>query len=116
MEARDRFPPVKDGLPAIHPGEILADELKEIGMSADELDRCLAVPAGTVAAILHEKRGIDADFALRLARYFGAGERLWMNLQTSYDLKIAEGKSGVAIAKQVKPRDDDSPMLKGDLQ
>ena len=116
MEARDRFQPKKDGLPPIHPGEILADELEEIGLSPDELDECLAVPAGTVSAILDEKRGIDAEFALRLARYFGAGERLWMNLQTSFDLKIAEGKSGAAIAKQVKPRQNDPPMSKGEIQ
>lgn len=107
--------PPNNGMRPIHPGEILADELEEIGLSPDELDACLAVPAGTVSAILDEQRNIDAEFALRLARYFGDGERLWMNLQASYDLKTVEQQSGAAIAKQVKPRDDDASMFKGDL-
>lgn len=116
MRAIDLFPAGKDGLPPIHPGEILADELEAIGIRPEELDECLSVPAGTVSAILDEQRGIDAELALRLARYFGAGERLWMDLQSSYDLKIAEKKSGAAIAKQVQPRSDNALGLKGDVQ
>ncbi len=107
--------PPKNGMRPIHPGEILADELEEIGMSPEELDACLAVPPGTVSAILGEKRHIDAELALRMARYFGDGERLWMNLQTSYDLKMVEQESGAAIAKQIKPRDAAAFMFKGDL-
>ena len=107
--------PPQNGMRPIHPGEILADELEEIGVSPEELDACLAVPPGTVSAILDEQRNIDAELALRMARYFGDGERLWMNLQTSYDLKMVEQESGAAIAKQVKPRDDDVSMFKGDL-
>jgi addiction module HigA family antidote len=82
----------------------LSEELAELGLSADDLDDLLAVPSGTVAAIMGENRGIDAEFALRLSRYLGAGERLWMNLQVSYDLKIAERTVGREIRKQVKPR------------
>ena len=96
--------PVKNGMPPIHPGEILADELAELGLSASDLDGLLAVPAGTAAAIVNRQRGIDADFALRLARYLGGGERLWMNLQVSYDLKVAERLSGRQIRQQVQPR------------
>lgn len=96
--------PVKNGMPPIHPGAILADELAELGLAAAELDELLAVPAGTVAAIVNRQRGIDADFALRLARYLGGGERLWLNLQVSYDLKMAEQQSGRQIQKQVQPR------------
>ena len=96
--------PVENGMKPVHPGEILADELAELGLSASELDGLLAVPAGTAEAIVRRQRGIDADFALRLARYLGAGERLWMNLQVSYDLKIAEQQSGRQIQKQVRPR------------
>ena len=114
MMAKDEFPRVKDGLPAIHPGEVLADELAELSLSAGEFDKVLAVPSGTVRAILEERRGIDAELALRLARYFGAGERLWMNLQISYDLKIAEDKHGAVITKQVKPRKKISPTPQGD--
>ena len=107
--------PPKNGMRPIHPGEILADELEAIGMSPEELDACLAVPFGTVSAILDQQRDIDAEFALRLSRYFGDGERLWMNLQASYDLKMVEQQSGAAIANQVKQRGDDASMFKGDL-
>ena len=96
--------PVKNGMPPIHPGAILAEELAELGLAAGELDELLAVPAGTVAAIVNRQRDIDADFALRLARYLGGGERLWLNLQVSYDLKTAERQSGRQIQKQVQPR------------
>ena len=96
--------PVKNGMPPIHPGEILAEELAELGLASAELDELLAVPAGTVAAIVHRQRGIDADFALRLSRYLGGGERLWLNLQISYDLKMVEQQSGRQIQKQVQPR------------
>ena len=95
--------PPKNRMRPIHPGEILAEELEELGLSADEFDKILAVPSGTVAAVLEERRNIDAEFALRLSRYLGAGERLWMNLQVSYDLKVAERKSGAAIAAQITP-------------
>ncbi len=102
--------PPKNRMRPIHPGEILLEELEELGLSADEFDELLAVPSGTVAAILKGRRDIDANFALRLSRYLGAGERLWMNLQVSYDLKIANQKYGHEINKQVKPRED-TPML-----
>ena len=96
----------KNLMPPIHPGEILAEDLEELGLSTDELDRILAVPAGTALSIVKEKRGIDADFALRLGRYLGTGGRLWMNLQVSYDLKVAEKKVGPRILKEVTPRPD----------
>ena len=96
--------PPKNKMRPIHPGEILSEELEELGLSAEELDELLAVPSGTVAAIVEEKRGIDAEFALRLSRYLGAGERLWMNLQVSYDLKVTEQTAGLRIKKQVQPR------------
>lgn len=116
MKSRDQFSKVVDGLPPIHPGELLADELAEFDMSSEELDAILGVPEGTVSDLVTEKRGIDAELALRLARYFGAGERLWMNLQVSYDLKIAEREIGAAITKQVQPRTDGSPIFEGGNQ
>ena len=116
MTARDSFPRVKNGLPPIHPGEMLADELVAMGLSADELNMLLSLPEGTVSKILAGRRGIDADFALRIARYLGGGERLWMNLQVSFDLKIAQRKSGAAIAQQITPRKDNPPTPQGESQ
>ena len=105
--------PPKNRMRPIHPGEILSEELEALELSAAELDELLAVPSGTVAAIVGEKRGIDAEFALRLSRYLGAGERLWMNLQVSYDLKMAQEKCGGLIKNQVQPRSDLLEYLDG---
>ena len=108
--------PPKNGMRPIHPGELLADELVELDISADEFDKALGVRNGTVGEIIQGKRNIDGEFALRIARYLGGGERLWMNLQVSYDLKIAEQKHGTAIAKQVAPRKDHVSESRGDFQ
>jgi len=82
----------------IHPGEILADELKEIGISAAELARMLAVPANRISQIIARKRAISANTALRLARYFGTTPDLWMNLQKTYELDLARQQLGKAIS------------------
>jgi addiction module HigA family antidote len=74
----------------IHPGEILRDELQELGISAAELARCLHIPASRVAPILHGKRPITAETALRLGRWFGTGPQLWLNLQQAYDLDLTQ--------------------------
>lgn len=74
----------------IHPGEILADELNEIGMSAAELGRTLHVPTNRITQILKGQRGITADTALRLGRWLGTGAELWLNLQKSYELRQAQ--------------------------
>jgi addiction module HigA family antidote len=81
----------------IHPGEILADELKEISISATELARTLGVPANRISQIVSGKRAITADTALRLGRYFGTTPDLWMNLQKTYDLDLARRQLGKAI-------------------
>jgi addiction module HigA family antidote len=81
----------------IHPGEILADELKEIGISAAELARILSVPANRISQIIAGRRAISADTALRLARYFGTTPDLWMNLQKTYELDLARQQVGEAI-------------------
>ena len=81
----------------IHPGEILGDELKEIGISAAELARTLEVPANRISQIIARKRTISADTALRLARYFGTSPDLWMNLQKTYELDLARQQLGKAI-------------------
>jgi addiction module HigA family antidote len=82
----------------IHPGEILADELSEIGISAAELARTLRVPANRISQIIAGKRAISADTALRLARYFGTTPDLWMNLQKTYELDLARQVLGRAIS------------------
>ena len=83
----------------IHPGEILADELEELGMSAAQLARTLGVPANRISQIVAGKRAITADTALRLARYFGTSADFWMNLQKAYDLDLARQHIGKAIAQ-----------------
>jgi len=81
----------------IHPGEILADQLEEIGISAAELARTLAVSANRISQIIAQKRSISADTALRLARYFGTTADLWMNLQKTYELDLVRQQAGKAI-------------------
>ncbi len=84
-----------------HPGEILKDELKARGLSANRLALDLGVPSGRIVDILNGKRAITADTALRLARYFGNSAQFWMNLQTQYDLSVAEHAHGTEIAARV---------------
>jgi len=83
----------------IHPGEFLADELKELGMSAAELARILRVPANRISQILAGKRNVTADTALRLGQYFGTGPQLWLNLQKAYELDLARQQAGAEIAR-----------------
>ena len=88
----------------VHPGEVLRDELDELGLSANALSRALGVPVNRVTAILNGQRGVSADTALRLARYFGTTPQLWLNLQKTWELRRAEIQTGRAIAEQVAPR------------
>jgi addiction module antidote protein, HigA family len=95
----------KDRLPPIHPGEILREEfLAPLGMSSHELALALRVPATRMNDIVKEKRGITADTALRLSRYFGTTSRFWMNMQASYELEVAEDQRGQAVMREVLPR------------
>ena len=82
---------------AIHPGEHLAEELKELGMSAAELARRLDVPTNRVTGILNGQRSITGDTALRLAHFFGTSAEFWINLQSLYELRVAEKKAGKSI-------------------
>ena len=75
--------------PAIHPGEILSDELSEIGVTASDLARAIGVPINRVTQILKGQRGITADTALRLGQWFGSGAEIWMDLQKDYELRTA---------------------------
>ena len=73
-------------------------------MSAHELALALRVPATRISDIVNEKRGITADTALRLSRYFGTTARFWLNLQASYELEVAEDRLGKAVVREVLPR------------
>lgn len=90
---RSRFPY------AVHPGEILAEELKELGVSARELARQLAVPSSRISRILQGERPITGDTALRLGRWFGMDPQIWLNLQTAYEIDVAVEKAGAEIRK-----------------
>jgi addiction module HigA family antidote len=82
---------------AIHPGEPLAEELKELGMSAAESARKLDVPTNRITGILNGQRAITGDTALRLAHFFGTSAQFWLNLQSLYDLRIAQKIVGKSI-------------------
>jgi addiction module HigA family antidote len=84
---------------AIHPGEHLAEELEALDMSAAELARRLRVPTNRVTAIMNGQRAISGDTALRLAHFFGTSPQFWLNLQSLYEIRLAEEKSGKAIKK-----------------
>jgi len=95
----------RDRLPAIHPGEILREEfLAPLGMTAHELALALRVPATRINEIVNEKRGITADTAMRLSRYFGTTAKFWLNMQVSYELEVAEDRLGKAVVREVLPR------------
>ena len=82
---------------AIHPGEHLAEELNELRMSAAELARKLDVPTNRITQILNGQRAITGDTALRLAHFFGTTAEFWLNLQSLYDIRLAQQKSGKSI-------------------
>ena len=87
-------------LPPIHPGEILREEfMRPLGLSSSALANAIGVTAARVNEIVREKRGISADTALRLARYFGTDAQSWMNLQQRYDLECAKDALGASLRK-----------------
>jgi addiction module HigA family antidote len=83
--------------PPTHPGEILADELKEIGVTPTELARQINVPPNRISEIIRGRRSITGDTALRLGHWFGATPQFWLNLQIAYDLRLAADQAGAAI-------------------
>ena len=91
-------------LPPIHPGEILRAEFMEpFHLSMNRLALDLRVPVTRIAEIVHERRGVTPDTALRLARYFNTSAGFWLNLQSAYDLEVAQDKSGRTIQREVRP-------------
>ena len=95
---------IQYGMRPVHPGEILREELDELGLSGKALAGALGVSAGRIAGILRERRGITADTALRLARFFGTTPQVWLNFQQGYDLRRAEIRSAREINAAVRPR------------
>ena len=92
----------RNGMRPVHPGEILREDfLIPLGMSANALAMALKVPAPRINDIVRERRGVSADTALRLSRYFGGDPQSWLNLQASYDLRIAEIAAGKKIEREV---------------
>ena len=83
----------------IHPGEILADELEELGLTAKKLADVIEVPPNRLYQLLAGKRSVTADTALRLGQYFGMSADFWMNLQTAYELDLARREVGTAIRR-----------------
>jgi antitoxin HigA-1 len=95
---------IECGMRPVHPGEILRDELAELGLSARAFARALDIPVNRITQILREQRGISADSALRLARYFGTSPEFWMDLQSDFELRRAQRDVGPAIEQAVHPR------------
>ena len=94
----------RNGRRTVHPGEILRDELEALGLLANALSKALDVPVNRITAILHSQRGVTANTALRLVRYFGTKPQVWLNLQKTYELRRAETAARRHIAGYVKPR------------
>jgi addiction module HigA family antidote len=95
---------MKNGMRPVHPGEILREDfVVPLGISANALAKALCVAAPRINDIVRERRGISADTAMRLARYFGGDARSWLNLQAAYDLRVAELSTAKRIQREVKP-------------
>jgi antitoxin HigA-1 len=94
----------RNGMRPVHPGEVLREEyMKPLGLSANALAKSLKVPTPRVNEIVRQRRGVSADTALRLARYFGGDARSWLNLQAAYDLRVAEKASARKIEREISP-------------
>ena len=105
MEQEERLPPV-------HPGEVLLEDfMKPLGLSQYRLAQELNVPAVRISHIVHGKRAVTADTALRLARYFGTSANVWMRLQARYDLEVAEAELADRVKREVKVRQPLTPAL-----
>ena len=95
----------KRDIPPVHPGEILkADFMAPLGLTVSVLSRAIGVPRTRLNDIVLGRRGVTADTAMRLARYFGVGARFWMNLQSHYELEVAEESYGDRLDREVRPR------------
>ena len=95
---------IKNGMRPVHPGEVLREDyLVPLSMSANALSKRLHIPASRINDIVLERRGVSADTALRLAQFFGGQAQSWLNLQTQYDLRVAEIDKAALIAREIEP-------------
>jgi len=97
-----------NGMPPIHPGEFLTEEIEYLGSEIEDWEKAMGVESGNLRAIIDEERDIDAEMALRLSRFFSSSvsmAELWMNLQASYSAKVAERDLGPKISDEVQPRE-----------
>ena len=95
---------LKSGMRPVHPGEVIREDfMVPLGLSANALAKALNVPAPRINDIVRGRRGVSADTAMRLARYFGGEARSWLYLQTAYDLRVAEIASGKRITREISP-------------
>jgi addiction module HigA family antidote len=100
-------PKETERMPPLHPGEVLCEEfMKPLAISQNQLGRDLAVPPRRINEIVHGKRSISADTAVRLALYFGTSPQFWLGLQADYDLEVLEGGKAEEIRRVVKVRQD----------
>jgi addiction module HigA family antidote len=90
-------------LPPVHPGEDLKDIMAEYGLTMNKLAKALHVPPNRITAIVKGTRGITAETAMRLGRYFGTSAQMWMNMQTHYEMEVARDEFEAAIRREVKP-------------
>ncbi len=94
----------KNGMRPVHPGEVLREDyLAPLNLSANALAKALNVPAPRINDVVRERRGVTADTAMRLARYFGGDARSWLNLQAAYDLRLAERANAKRIEREITP-------------
>lgn len=102
----------EERLPPVHPGEVLLEDfMKPLGLTQYRLAQDLGVPALRISQIVHGKRMVTADTALRLARYFGTSANVWMRLQARYDLEVAEAALAERVKREVKVRQPQTPAL-----
>jgi addiction module HigA family antidote len=90
-------------LPPVHPGEVLAETLREAGISASSAAIAMGLPPSTLTRIINGQRNVTAPIALRIARYFGTSPDIWIGIQTEYDLEIAKDREGTKIEREVRP-------------
>ena len=106
---------IKKRLSPTHPGDVLKDELEERGISLNKLARDTRIALSRISLIANGKRSVTAETALRFARYFGTSAQMWMNLQTAYDLEVAERKAGKSISREVL-RSESNAVLPANLE
>jgi antitoxin HigA-1 len=95
---------IKNGMRPVHPGEVLREDfLKPLGMGVNALAKALCVPTPRINDVVLKRRGVTADTAMRLARYFGGDARSWLNLQAAHDLRVAEIGNAKRIAREISP-------------